>query len=593
MKNERYYKIFRLLKPYLWSSKRYDLKLRVIFAVFCMIISKGFGLITPIILGKTVDSLPKLNNTGENGINEYLLISISLIIAYGLARISSFVFGELRDTFFSKVSQNAIRLLSLKVFEHIHSLPLQFHLNKQTGSLSRFIDRGTKGIDFLLRYVFFNIIPTLIEIILVSVILFSLYGFSFSFVIILTIIIYTIFTFRITSWRVKFRREMNNADNLISTKIIDSLINYETVKYFGNEKHEYNRLDLSLKKYEIAANSSRYSLSFLNISQTIIIMIGIIVMLTMSVFEIRNGTISIGAFIVINAYMLQLYQPLNFLGSVYREIKQSLIDMENMFTLLDEKVESSELKKTCLILDSKMSITFNNVSFFYDAERKILKDISFNVPDGKKTSIVGETGAGKSTISRLLFNFYKPSSGKILINNQDSSKISEKSLREIIGVVPQDTVLFNDSIYYNIKYGNPNAKKEEVMQASKNANIHDFIMSLPHKYNTIVGERGLKLSGGEKQRVSIARTLLKNPKILFFDEATSALDLNTEKEIQKNLKNISKNKTTLSITHRLSTIINSDNIIFLDKGKILEEGNHKELLSKKGKYFKMWKKQII
>ena len=386
---------------------------------------------------------------------------------------------------------------------------------------------------------------------------------------------------------------MNNADNLISTKIIDSLINYETVKYFGNEKHEYNRLDLSLKKYEIAANSSRYSLSFLNIIQTIIIMIGIIVMLTMSVFEIRNGTISIGAFIVINAYMLQLYQPLNFLGSVYREIKQSLIDMENMFTLLDEKIESSELKKNSLILDSKISITFNNVSFFYDKERKILKNISFDVPNGKKTSIVGETGAGKSTISRLLFNFYKPSSGKILINNQDSSKISEKSLREIIGVVPQDTVLFNDSIYYNIKYGNPNAKKEEIILASKNANIHDFIMSLPHKYDTVVGERGLKLSGGEKQRVSIARTLLKNPKILFFDEATSALDLNTEKEIQKNLENISKDKTTLIITHRLSTIINSDNIIFLDKGRIIEQGKHSELLLKKGKYFKMWGKQII
>ena len=586
-KNKRYSEIFTLLSPYLWVKKRNDLKVRVVFSILCMIISKGFSIITPIILGKTVDSLPDLNNN-----NEYIVITISLIIAYGLTRIFSFIFGELRDTFFSKVSQNAIKSLSLKVFKHVHSLPLKFHLDKQTGSLSRCIDRGTKGVDFLLRRIFFNIIPTLIEIVLVSIILLSLYGFNFSFVIILTIIIYIIFTFKITTWRIKFRRQMNNADNLISTKIVDSLINYETVKYFGNETHEYVRLNQSLKKYEKANNSSRYSLSFLNIFQTIIIMVGIVIMLIMSAYEIKNQTISVGAFIVINAYMLQLYQPLNFLGLVYREIKQSLIDMENLFALLDEKVEVSESKKN-IILNSKMCISFKNVSFFYDKRRKILNNITFVVPHGRKTAIVGETGAGKSTISRLFFNFYKPSSGKIYVNNQDLIKISKESLRDVIGVVPQDTVLFNDSIYYNIKYGKPGAKKEEIIHASKNANIHDFIMSLPHRYDTIVGERGLKLSGGEKQRVSIARTLLKNPKILFFDEATSALDLNTEKEIQKNLESISKNKTTLIITHRLSTIINSDNIIFLEKGKILEQGNHKELLSKKGKYFKMWKKQII
>lgn len=592
MKNEGYYKIFELLMPYLWYRKKNDLKLRVILSVLCMIVAKSFTLITPIILGKTVDSLPKLNDSKVNDLSEYMIISICLIIAYGLARISSFVFSELRDTFFSKVSQNAVRLLSLKVFQHIHSLPLQFHLNKQTGSLSRLIDRGTKGVDFLLRYLFFNILPTLIEIILVSIILFSLYGFNFCLIIILTIIIYVISTFKITSWRTKFRREMNNADNQISTKIIDSLINYETVKYFSNEKHEYQKLDFSLKKYEIAANNSRYSLSFLNITQTVIIMIGIIIMLTMSVFEIKNGIISVGAFIVINSYMLQLYQPLNFLGSVYREIKQSLIDMENMFTLLDEKIISSKSKNN-LISKTKIGVNFKNVSFFYDEKRQILKDISFYVPTGKKTAIVGETGAGKSTISKLLFNFYKPNKGKILVNNLDSSKISEKILRDIIGVVPQDTVLFNDSIYYNIMYGKINATKEEIIMASKNANIHDFIMSLPYKYDTIVGERGLKLSGGEKQRVSIARTFLKDPQILLFDEATSALDLKTEKEIQINLENISRNKTTLIITHRLSTIINSDNIIFLEKGKIIEEGKHKDLLSKKGHYYKMWQKQII
>jgi len=476
------------------------------------------------------------------------------------------------------------------MFKHLHALSLQFHLDRQTGALAKYIDRGTKGIDFLLRYVLFNVVPTFFEIFLVSGILFYLYGPWYAIITLTTISLYSYLTFQITEWRNEFRKRMNQADNDISTKMIDSLLNYETVKYFNNEKFEFNRLDESLENYELAANQSRHSLSLLNVAQTFIIMLGITIMLVMSAYAIKNGDIDVGGFVVINAYMFQLYQPLNWLGSVYREIRQALTDMENMFSLLEVSTTSEDSLKD-IPQSNVAEIRFENVSFDYDVRRTIIKDISFNVPNGKKVAIVGPTGAGKSTISRLLFKFYDPKAGGIYINNININKISQKSLRQIIGVVPQDAVLFNDTIYYNIAYGNTEATKEEVISAAQNADIHDFISTLPDGYETIVGERGLKLSGGEKQRVAIARTILKNPKIFFFDEATSALDTSTEKEIQKNLENVSKDKTTLIIAHRLSTAANADNIIVLDQGVIIEQGTHESLLLEKGKYFEMWGKQ--
>ena len=585
-KQKTYLKTFKLLFPFLWPNKRSDLRKRVSLALICLILAKVASVYTPLILGRSVDSLTELSS----GINLLMLIPIALIISYGVARIASLTFEGMRDALFSKVSQHAIREVTLTIFKHLHSLSLQFHLNRQTGALSKFIDRGTKGIDFLLRYVIFNVVPTFIEIILVSIILLNLYGYFYALITIITITIYVILTFAITQWRVQFRRDMNNADNSVSTKMIDSLLNFETVKYFNNENHEFNRLDVSLKKYELAANKSRHSLSLLNIAQIIVIMSGITIMLVMTAFGIRSNDISIGGFVVINAYMLQLYQPLNFLGSVYREIQQSLVDMENMFNLLDEKSKVKDSLKQ-LNINNKTEIKFSNISFGYDERRTVIKDISFEVPNGKKVAIVGPTGAGKSTISRLLFRFYDPTNGSIYINDENINSISQHSLRKIIGVVPQDTVLFNDTIHYNISYGDPKASEDDIINAAKNADIHNFVISLPDGYETIVGERGLKLSGGEKQRVAIARTFLKNPKILFFDEATSALDSSTEKEIQKNLENMSKDKTTLIISHRLSTAAYADNIIVLDKGSIIEQGSHNYLLDLKGKYFEMWEKQ--
>ncbi|MEY8211920.1 MAG: ABC transporter ATP-binding protein/permease, partial [Gammaproteobacteria bacterium] len=585
-KQKTYLKTFKLLFPFLWPNKRSDLRKRVSLALICLILAKVASVYTPLILGRSVDSLTELSS----GVNLLMLIPIALIISYGVARIASLTFEGMRDALFSKVSQHAIREVTLTIFKHLHSLSLQFHLNRQTGALSKFIDRGTKGIDFLLRYVIFNVVPTFIEIILVSIILLNLYGYFYALITIITITIYVILTFIITQWRVQFRRDMNSADNSVSTKMIDSLLNFETVKYFNNENHEFNRLDVSLKKYELAANKSRHSLSLLNIAQIIVIMSGITIMLVMTAFGIRSNDISIGGFVVINAYMLQLYQPLNFLGSVYREIQQSLVDMENMFNLLDEKSKVKDSLKQ-LKINSKTEIKFSNISFGYDERRTVIKDISFEVPNGKKVAIVGPTGAGKSTISRLLFRFYDPTNGSIYINDENINSISQHSLRKIIGVVPQDTVLFNDTIHYNISYGDPKASEDDIINAAKNADIHNFVISLPDGYETIVGERGLKLSGGEKQRVAIARTFLKNPKILFFDEATSALDSSTEKEIQKNLENMSKDKTTLIIAHRLSTAAYADNIIVLDKGSIIEQGSHNYLLDLKGKYFEMWEKQ--
>jgi len=588
MKDKKYTKTSKLLFPYLWPEKRNDLKLRVSFAIVALLLAKIASVLTPLVLGRAVDSLTELSA----GINLMMLIPVALITSYGLARIISFTFVAIRDALFSKVSQNAIRKISLNMFKHLHYLSLQFHLNRQTGALAKYIDRGTKGIDFLLRYVLFNVVPTFFEIFLVSAILFYLYGIWYAVVTLTTIAVYSYLTFKITEWRNLFRKIMNQADNDVSTKMIDSLLNFETVKYFNNESYEFKRLDKSLEDYELAANKSRHSLSLLNIAQTFIIMLGITVMLVMSAFGIKNGNINVGGFVVINAYMLQLYQPLNFLGSVYREIRQALTDMENMFSLLEVKPTSKQNLNT-MPQNEEAEIKFDNVSFDYDLRRTIIKNISFNVPDGKKVAIVGPTGAGKSTISRLLFRFYEPKEGNIYINDTNIKTISQDSLRKIIGVVPQDTVLFNDTIYYNIAYGNTEATKEEVIDAAKNADIHNFISILPDGYETIVGERGLKLSGGEKQRVAIARAILKNPKIFFFDEATSSLDSSTEKEIQKNLENISKNKTTLIIAHRLSTAANADTIIVLDNGLIVEQGTHNNLLLKKGKYFEMWEKQKL
>ena len=586
MKKGKYIKTFKLLLPYLWPKKRKDLRIRVSFAVVALVLAKIASVSTPLVLGSAVNSLTELSS----GINLFMLVPIALVVGYGVTRVIAFTFVEIRDALFSKVSQHSIRQISLTMFQHLHNLSLQFHLNRQTGALAKYIDRGTKGIDFLLRYVLFNIAPTFFEVFLVSGILFYLYGPWYAVVTLVTIGLYSFLTFKITEWRNVFRKRMNQADNDVSTKMIDSLLNFETVKYFNNEAFEANRLDQSLEEYELAANQSRHSLSLLNIAQTFIIMVGITIMLVMSVYGIKSGEINIGGFVVINAYMLQLYQPLNWLGSVYREIRQALTDMENMFSLLEVAPTTND-DLNDIPQSNDAEIRFENISFDYDIRRTIIKNISFTVPNGKKVAIVGPTGAGKSTISRLLFKFYDPKEGNIFINNTNVNKISQNSLRKIIGVVPQDTVLFNDTIYYNIAYGNTGATKEEVISAAQNADIHDFITILPDGYETIVGERGLKLSGGEKQRVAIARTILKNPKIFFFDEATSALDTSTEKEIQKNLENVSKGKTTLIIAHRLSTAANADNIIVLDQGSIIEQGTHENLLLKKGKYFEMWGKQ--
>ena len=579
-------KTIQLLFPFLWPKNHNGLKIRIVLAIVFLLLSKITNLISPPILGSVVDSLTDLTE----GMHELTIIPIALIIAYGLSRIATKLFGELRNAIFSKVSQNAIRQLTLNTFAHLHSLSLQFHLNRKTGALSKFIDRGTKGVDFLMNYVLFNVIPTIIEIFFVAGILFVLYGFKYAVVTLVTILLYIYLTYIITQWRLKIRRRMNEADNMVSSKLVDSLLNYETVKYFNNENYEFDRLDNSLKDYEGAAVENEFSLSYLNITQTVVIITGITLMLSMSVFDIKAGAISIGGFVVINAYMFQLYQPLNFFGSVYRNIRQSLTDMENLFSLWSEKPYETN-QNTNLLQSTEASIRFENVSFDYDVRRTIIQNISFEVPDGKKVAIVGPTGAGKSTISRLLFKFYNPKSGSIYVNNQNIKEISQQSLRKIIGVVPQDTVLFNETIYYNISYGNPEASEQDIYKAAKNADIHEFIKTLPDGYNTLVGERGLKLSGGEKQRVAIARAILKKPSIFFFDEATSALDTTTEKEIQKNLEMISNNKTTLVIAHRLSTAADADNIIVLDKGKIIEQGRHEELLKLNGKYSEMWNKQ--
>lgn len=514
-----------------------------------------------------------------------------MILAYGVARIGSQTFGEIRDYLFAKVSLNAQRSVALETFVHLHRLSLSFHLDRQTGGLTRSIERGVKGIQFALSFLTFNIIPTFLEIAMVTVIIAWTFNWLFSAVIFLTIFLYVAFTLVITEWRTQYRKEMNSKDSEANTKAIDSLLNFETVKYFGNEIHEKKRYDESLELFQGFAMKAQGSISILNLGQGLIIGIGLVIVMYYAGVGVVNKTMTVGDFVMLNAYLMQLYLPLNFLGFVYRETKQSLVDMEKMFELLDVNAEVKDADSARALEVKGGKVEFKNVDFSYQKERAILKNVSFTIQPGQTVAVVGPSGGGKSTLARLLFRFYDVTSGHIYIDGQDVRDVTQDSLRASIGVVPQDTVLFNDTIFYNIKYGKPEATEEKIQEAARMAKIHDFVETLPKGYMTTVGERGLKLSGGEKQRVAIARTILKAPHILIFDEATSALDSETEKQIQRSLNDVSRNRTTLIIAHRLSTVIDADEILVLKAGAIVERGRHAELLNLNGEYASMWRKQ--
>jgi ABC-type transport system involved in Fe-S cluster assembly fused permease/ATPase subunit len=580
------------LAPYLWPPGELGLRVRVVLAVCCLIVAKAANVYVPILYKHAIDALGGGAGNGTSSIAATITaVPLALILAYGTARVLSLIFSELRDAVFARVAQRAIRTLGLQVFRHLHALSLRFHLARQTGGLTRSIERGTKGIETLLQYMLFNILPTLFEIGLVCIILWHLFDWRFAAATFVTVALYIAYTLMITEWRTKYRRQMNEVDSEANTKAIDSLLNYETVKYFGNEEHEAQRFDGALKRYERAAVKSQVSLSILNIGQAAIISIGLTVVMYMAGVGIVNHTMTLGDFVLVNTYLVQLYQPLNFFGFVYREIKQSLIDMERMFDLMSVEREIADAPGAPPLAVDGATLEFRDVHFGYDPRREILKGVSFTVPAGHTVAVVGPSGAGKSTLSRLLFRFYDVDAGQILIDGQDIRTVTQKSLRATLGIVPQDTVLFNDSITYNIAYGRPGASTAEIEQAARMAHIHDFILAMPDGYQTMVGERGLKLSGGEKQRVAIARTILKDPAITLFDEATSALDTNTEREIQTNLKEVSRGRTTLVIAHRLSTIIDADEIIVLEAGRIAERGRHFELVAAQGRYAEMWRKQ--
>jgi ATP-binding cassette, subfamily B, heavy metal transporter len=572
------------LAPYLWPKGARDLQLRVVAALVFLAFAKLISVGVPVLYKRAVDALTP-------GTAAVIVVPVALVIAYGVARVLAQVFGELRDAVFAKVGQRAVRQIALQTFRHLHALSLRFHLERQTGGLSRAIERGIRGMDFLLSYMLFSAIPTVLEIALVCGILWHYFDWDFAAVTLVTVVLYVIFTFAITDWRVKFRREMNDRDSEANTKAIDSLLNFETVKYFANEEHEARRFDGALQHYERAAVKSQTTLALLNVGQGIIIAAGLVTVMVLAGAGVAAGRLTVGDFVMVNAYLVQLYMPLNFLGVVYRNIKQSLLDLESMFQLLDVEAEVTDRPDARTLQVSRGEIVFDRVSFRYDERRPILEDVSFRVAPGGTVAIVGSSGAGKSTISRLLFRFYDVDEGRILIDGQDIRAVTQDSLRRAIGVVPQDTVLFNDSIRYNIAYGRPGASTEEIEEAARLANIHEFVAKLPDGYKTPVGERGLKLSGGEKQRVAIARVVLKAPPILVFDEATSALDTKTEREIQKNLEEVSHDRTTLMIAHRLSTVIHADEILVLEEGRVVERGNHAALLAKDGLYAAMWARQ--
>jgi ABC-type transport system involved in Fe-S cluster assembly fused permease/ATPase subunit len=572
------------LLPYLWPRGAWAIRARVITAMLCLVVAKLATVMVPVLYKEAVDLI-----SAEGAFVVTALVGI--LVGYGVARVAQQGFAELRDFFFARVGQRAIRAVGLKTFRHLHSLSLRFHLDRQTGGLSRAIERGVKGIEFLLTFMLFNIIPTFLEITMVCGILWAVFDIWYALVTLVTVSLYITFTFSLTEWRMKFRRQMNEMDSKANTQAIDSLLNYETVKYFCNEEHETRRFDSSLRRYEDAAVRSKTTLSLVNIGQGFIIATGLTLVMMMAGYDIQSGRMTVGGFVMVNTYLMQLFLPLNFLGFVYREIKQSLTDMEAMFRLTAEDLEVTDIENAPDLVTSGGTVAFRDVKFGYGPDREILKGLSFEVPAGKTVAIVGPSGAGKSTISRLLFRFYDVTAGEIEVDGQDIRKITQASLRAAIGIVPQDTVLFNDSVFYNIAYGRPDASPAEIEEAARMASIHDFVMSLPDGYNTSVGERGLKLSGGEKQRVAIARTILKQPAIFLFDEATSALDSHTEKAIQRSLAEVSADRTALVIAHRLSTIIDADEIIVLRDGAIAERGVHHDLLARDGIYADMWREQ--
>ena len=574
------------LMPYVMSHPG-----RVSFAMLCLVLAKVSSIGVPLILKHLIDAL----DLPADGAKPLLIVPIALIFGYGGLRLMGSLFTELREFLFSKVTQNAVRDVALEVFEHLHALSLRFHLARQTGGVSRDIERGSRGIQSLISYSLYSIVPTFLEFILVLGYLGWNYDWAFAGISLVALVTYIVFTIKVTEWRTGYRRAMNDMDSKANQKAIDSLLNFETVKYFGNEKFEANRYDKNLASYREAALKSQRSLAMLNFGQQIIIVTGLIAILWRSVVGVETGRMTLGDLVLINTLMLQLYIPLNFLGVIYREIKQALIDMDRMFVLLskDKEIADRPNAKDVQLKNAELgpTVDFKNVDFSYESNRQILRNVNFTLQAGTTTAVVGHSGSGKSTLARLLFRFYDVSSGAITFDGQDIRDLTQSSLRKIIGIVPQDTVLFNDTIGYNIAYGRPTATQEEIESAAKSAQIHDFIVHLPEGYKTPVGERGLKLSGGEKQRVAIARTLLKQPSLLIFDEATSALDSKTEKAIQEELTRLAINRSALVIAHRLSTVVDAHQILVMDAGEIIERGTHHELIALGGKYFEMWQLQ--
>jgi ATP-binding cassette subfamily B protein len=575
---------FKLIWPYL-----FEFKVRIGFALLCLILAKVSSVYLPFLLKDIVDTLDGQGESSKEKLT--LLLSLGLVASYGLTRFSVVLFGEIRDTLFGRVTERAIRRIGLNVFKHLHKLDLDFHLNRQTGGLSRDIERGTSGISFLMRFMVFNIVPTFLEIAMVITILYLNYGIWFSVITFISIVTYITYSVFATELRTRFVRAANKADSTTNTRAIDSLLNYETVKYFTNEQYEAKAYDKQLAEWEEAKIKNRYSLFALNGGQALIVALSMTSMLALAAFNVSQGTMTLGDFVLINAFMMQIFMPLNFLGFVYREIKGSLANIENLFGLLDKKPNITD-KENAQDLEIKVAkIDFNKVNFKYHEQRQIIDDLSFCIEGGQKVAVVGESGSGKSTLVKLLFRFYDVNSGYIRIDDQKINDITQHSLRKHIGIVPQDTVLFNDSLYENVRYGDPEATDEAITKAIEMANLTNFVEGLPEGLNTKVGERGLKLSGGEKQRVAIARTILKNPEILIFDEATSSLDSHSEQAILKAINEVTKDRTSLVIAHRLSTIVDSDNIIVMNKGNIVEQGTHHKLLEAKGAYYTMWQLQ--